>query len=474
MISLWSITKLTTKAAIRSHIFQLLLAMLLICVIFVPMTISGDGTAYGYIQISLKYSLAIVTFILSLSTVWLGCFSLSSDIESYQLHMVISKPVSRIKIWIGKWLGVLIIHLILLFLAGMSIYLIIIWQFSRQSFTPEQKAKIESEVMVGRRVFWPERPDINAMAKILFQKRMEQLQQESKNKAVINVDINEAAGLDEMRKRVVALLSEIRPGEGNMRPWRFTGIPNNDQPLFLRFRFYVNKISSKDQRITYGVWLVKREIETDKVVDGKKEKKAYYFPINDYPQQYMSGVFHEITLWPGSVLSDNSVEVAFISFDPENKPLFIQMSDGPKLLAKVGGFLGNYLRALAVSALQLIILAGLACAVACVMSMPTAVFLVFSYLLFGIFAQYLVGSGAESASEGITNFIGYWVSKVLLIIIIPMQNFEVSNFISNGELIEFSYMGKLFFSYFVLKALPLFLLGILLYKRREMGLVIRK
>ena len=105
--------------------------------------------------------------------------------------------------------------------------------------------------------------------------------------------------------------------------------------------------------------------------------------------------------------------------------------------------------------------------------MPVAVFMVFSYLLFGIFAQFLVGSGADSI-EGLSGFVGYWISRFLLIIIIPMQNFEVSGFISNGELIEFSLIGKLIFQYFILKALPLFLLGIWLYRRREMGLVIRK
>ena len=470
MISLWSIIKLTAKAALRSHIFQLLLVLLLLCVFLIPLTISGDGTAYGYIQISLKYSLAVITFILSLSVVWLSCFCMSSDVESYQLHMVISKPVSRGKIWIGKWAGILLIHLVLLLIAGTAIYFMVTWQFSRQSFTPEQKAKIESEVMVGRRVFWPERPDIDAIARQVLTQRLKELREQGKEKA-INTD--EATALSEMRKMVMARLSEIRPGEGNMHPWRFVDIPDNGQPLFLRFRFYVNKISSKDQRITYGQWFVMREIETDEVKDMKKVKKPYLFPVTAAPQQYMTGVYHELTLWPGSVLQDHSVAVAFVSSDPEEKPLILQMSDGPKLLAKVDGFLGNFLRALTVSALELIILAGLACAAGGIMSMPVAVFMVFSYLLFGIFAQFLVGSGADSI-EGLSGFVGYWISRFLLIIIIPMQNFEVSGFISNGELIEFSLIGKLIFQYFILKALPLFLLGIWLYRRREMGLVIRK
>ena len=58
--------------------------------------------------------------------------------------------------------------------------------------------------------------------------------------------------------------------------------------------------------------------------------------------------------------------------------------------------------------------------------------------------------------------------------VIPIQNFEVTNFVANGELIEFSFIGGLIWSYLLLRALPLFLIGIWLYRKRELGLVIRK
>ncbi|MDD3117863.1 MAG: hypothetical protein PHQ27_01670 [Victivallales bacterium] len=469
MISLWSIIKLTAKATMRSHIFQLLLALLLLCVFMIPMTIAGDGTAYGYIQISLKYSLAVITFILSLSVIWLGCYSMSTDVESYQLHLVISKPVSRLKIWIGKWLGVLLIHLVLLLIAGMTIYFLILWQFSRKSFAPEQKARIESEVMVGRRVFRPEAPDIDTIARKMLEQRLEELKR--RGDKVPEVDYKTA--LAEMRKVAVARFAEIQPGMSNIRAWHFSGIPDTGKPLFLRFRFYVNNVSSREQRVTRGQWFRAVEDTVDKD-DGKenKEKKAYPSALGP-PEQYMTGVFHEIKLLPKSVLWDNSVEVLFANLDPKDKPLILQMSDGPKLLVRATGFFGNFIRALAVSALELVILGGLACAVGGVMSMPVAIFMVFSYLLFGVFAQFLVGNGVENL-EGVTGYIGYWVSRGLMVLIIPMQNFDVSSYIADGELIEFALIGTLIFKYFILRALPLFLLGIMLYRRREMGLVIRK
>lgn len=99
----WAIVKLTLRNCVRSHLFQLLLFLLLLCVVLIPSTISGDGTAGGFIRISLLYSLSAVSTILALSSIWLGCFVMAQDIDNYQLHMVVTKPVSRVKIWLAKW-----------------------------------------------------------------------------------------------------------------------------------------------------------------------------------------------------------------------------------------------------------------------------------------------------------------------------------------------------------------------------------
>lgn len=469
MISLWAIIKLTARAALRSYVFQLLLAILMLSAFLVPATISGDGTAYGFIQISLQYSLGVTAFILSLSTVWLGCFSLSRDIESYQIHTVVSKPVSRSRIWLGKWLGILLIHATLLLLSATVIYTIIQWQFGSKNFKPEEKDRIMREVMVSRKVTYPEIPDINAMARAMLRQRLELLKQENQK-----VEVNEAEALADMRKKAMAGLSEVKPGPANAREWEFKNIPKiGGEILHLRFRMYVNKISSKDQRISRGIWFVFMDTKTGKKnADGSEEVQPAPYPTSEFPVQYMTGVFHELKIPSAAVLSDNSIKVTFINFDPENKPLFFQVSDGPKLLSRAGGFLQNYFRAVAVIFMRLAILAGIACAAGGLMSMPTAVFLVFSYLLAGIFAEFLVGP--DATPEGIMGHVGYWVSKALLLVVIPMQRFEVSNFISNGELIEMSLIGTLFVKYFIFKALPIFIIGVLLYRRRELGLVVRK
>ena len=59
-------------------------------------------------------------------------------------------------------------------------------------------------------------------------------------------------------------------------------------------------------------------------------------------------------------------------------------------------------------------------------------------------------------------------------VVIPMQKFEVSDTIADGELIELSFIGRFIIEIFVLRGLPIFAMAIYLYKRREIGLIIRK
>ena len=103
--------------------------------------------------------------------------------------------------------------------------------------------------------------------------------------------------------------------------------------------------------------------------------------------------------------------------------------------------------------------------------MPMAIFFVSGYLLFGIFAKMMLAAEfIDTMQETIGLYIGYAVN----FFIVPVQEFQVSGLVANGELIEFSLIGSLIFYYLICRALPLILLGIWLYRRRELGLVVRK
>jgi hypothetical protein len=103
--------------------------------------------------------------------------------------------------------------------------------------------------------------------------------------------------------------------------------------------------------------------------------------------------------------------------------------------------------------------------------MPVAIFMVVSYLLFGAFSVYMVNLDYVG---GAADRFGQLVGRVLLKVVIPLQNFDVTSVVSDGVLIEWSWIASLILNMIVLRALPLVVLGVILYRKRELGLIIRK
>ena len=468
-----AIVKLTFRHAVRSHIFQLLLGVLLLCIALIPTTVINSSAA-DFLKSALFYSLWIVSAVLGLSAMWLGCYVMTCDIDSYQLHMVVSKPVSRVVIWCGKWAGVCAVNLLLLVFASAAVYFIILWRFEELEFQPGEKERMRSEVLVGRRAFVADRPDYGEAVRELARRRIARLTAQGKT-----VDTNmQDKIIKDAQLEVVSADSEVKAGQ--IKSWHFSGIPVvPGQPLFLRYRPYINKVSSEDQRQTRLLWSVgiprERKTPQDGTLAAKNARTfdIYLYPLDDKPDQVMTGTFYEKELKPEwkPVSSDGQVFMTVANYDHLGGTLFFQPADGPRLLVPATGFAGNYARAVLVIGLELALLAALSCAFGGIVSMPVAVFMVASYLLFGAFSVYMVN--LEYVGSAADRF-GQMVGRILLKVVIPLQNFDVSSLVADGVLVEWSWVGALVLNMIVLRALPLVLLGIFLYRKRELGLIIRK
>ncbi len=462
----FAIVSLTLKNAVRSHVFQLLLLVLMLCVGIIPLSIGG-GSALDFVRVSLLYSIWSIVVILALASLWLGCFIMAQDVDSYQLHMVVTKPVSRVVIWLGKWTGINLINISLLIISLIAVYGIVMYRYQNDDrFTQADRKQIASEVLVGRRVFMPTRPDFAALARQELQERM-------KKTGVLDDEAQDKL-FAELLQQIGAGYSELAPNQ--VKGWIFENLPDiGDEPLFLRYRPYLGKVSSEDQRQTYLQWLVMRP-SGEAVLPSGERVAASEWPqlLSDSPEQIFSGVFYEKTI-PGEwkvISPDHKVRVAVTNMDRFGDKHYYQPADGPKLLLRICGFEGNYLRMVVVLIVQMALLSALACAFGGFLTMPTAVFVVASYLLLGSFSTLLTDQSFYVSTAW--DQIGQNLAKLLLLVVIPLQAFDVTELLSTGELIEYSLIWKLFFHYFLLRGLPLFLFGIWMYRKRELGLAVRK
>src|SRR5579872_4409407 len=148
MQRLFAITWLTWKAALRFKLFLVVAVLLLASVVGLPLLIKDDGTARGFTQILLTYTLSTVTALLGLSTLWLACGTLARDIEECQMQVVAVKPIARWQIWLGKWLGIVSLNAALLAIVGVSIYGMLQWRASR--LPAAEQDVLRNEVLVAR------------------------------------------------------------------------------------------------------------------------------------------------------------------------------------------------------------------------------------------------------------------------------------------------------------------------------------
>ena len=524
-----SIVKLTLRNVFRSHVFRLLFVLLVLCVVFVPASIEGDGTARGFIQVSLKFSLFSVALMLALSAVWSSSMAMTQDVEGYQLHMVITKPVSRVTIWAAKAVGIFSVHALLLVVASVLVYTAVITRYNAQVTPPEEldrinarvaelateveqmpntkerdqrqhrlnelreeqrqirmaleeDRRIRNEVLVARRRFVPvgtvwddtlqktvEMPIsskryVNARARSKFRALLE----DNQKQGIVWDTGTQQARLAEMNVAVTVEESQIKFGE--RKSWKIAGLPKlTDRPLYLRFRTFVTQVSDHTERYTFGQWYYSRVTTREDGVTMADPNN--WVPLTSTPQQYRTNQFATIELPTGLVDSEGTVYVSFVNHDPDGEDMFFQIFDGPHIYVPFGNFTANYFKNVLVIMIALAILCGLSSAAGGVLSMPTAIFVVVTYIMFGVFADIVIHYEFIS---GLGDVIAQKVGNVVLLGVVPLQNFDVSTKVADGIMVEWAFVGKLFLQDLIFRGMPLFLLGIFLYWRREMGLVIRK
>ncbi len=346
MQRLLAIATLTWKAAFRFRLFWVLTALLLGSVVVLPLLLKDDGTARGFTQILLTYTLGVITTLLGFSTLWLACGTLARDVEECQMQMVAVKPIARWQIWLGKWLGLLMLNAALLALAGGSVYALLQWRAHR--LPADQQRVLRNEIFVARAALKPPMPDIEAEVEQIFQRRIKETPISPQEQPLLR---------KELREKVKARDQIVPPGY--QRIWNIDlGLKKTllrDQPLFLRVKFYAAQTNAAGSY--YGIWQI-----------GPPEPdKAFLKEMN-----VAASSFSEFEVPPNLFDENGRLRIAFINRDAST--LLFPLEEGLEILYREGSFGLNFARGCGVILCWLALLAALGLAAASFMSFPVAAF----------------------------------------------------------------------------------------------------
>jgi hypothetical protein len=451
-----AISWLTWKAALRFRLFLVIAALLILAVVGLPLIIKDDGTARGFTQILLTYTLSAVTALLGLSTLWLSCGTLARDIEECQIQVVATKPIARWQIWLGKWLGIISLNALLLALSGACIYGLLQWRASK--LPAEEQKVLRSEVLVARGSAREQNFDaqIDAETERILQGRL-------KTSPVDKVDLAEVRR--QIREQVKADFQLVPPGQPH--GWQIDlGFAKNflrDKPLQLRVKFNAaNKSSS-------GTFLALWQAG----VPGTAKLWQTETPMSLAPD-----TFHEFEIPPN--LFDDKGVLTIVFLNPNSTSLLFPLEDGMEVLYPQGSFALNFARGLGIIFCWLALMAALGLTAASFLSFPVATFFSLALLAVALSGGTLaetIDAGSVAAGNEETGVAGHSgadaflipMYKGMLAVVQLVQNYSPIDALSTGRSIPWSELGAAFAQIVLLLGGVVALAGIILFGRRELA-----
>jgi hypothetical protein len=455
MQRLFAITWLTWKAAFRFKLFLVVAVLLLASVVALPLLIKDDGTARGFTQILLTYTLSTVSGLLGLSTLWLACGTLARDIEECQMQVVAVKPIARWQIWLGKWLGIMSLNAALLSLAGFSIYGLLQWRASR--LPPDEQNVLRNEVLVARGSAKPP-----TFGKDIDNEVERRLEERLKKTRIDRADLTEVR--KQIREQVKADYQLVPPSYA--KKWVIDlGLARNylrNQPLYLRIKF--NTADRSSSGTFGGLWEVG---DPPRTLAWRSEVMSL-----------APDTFHEFAIEPNLFDQNGTLTVQF--FNLNDTALLFPLDEGFEVLYREGGFGVNFIRGLGIIFCWMALLAALGLCAASFLSFPVAAFCALGLLTL-VFAS---GTMANAVSEGtIANYNaekGTKGSSPADVVVIPTfrailkiislaRDFSPIDSLSTGRSVTWEQLGMAVAQIVGLLSGSLAVFGIFIFTRRELA-----
>jgi hypothetical protein len=451
---LLAIAGLTWKAALRFRLFLAIAVLLLLAVVGLPILIKDDGTARGFTQILLTYTLSAITALLGISTLWLSCGTLARDIEECQIQVVATKPIARWQIWIGKWLGIISLNAALLVLSGACVYGLLLWRATKLPVA--ERIILRNEVMVARGSIKP--PDVQAeIAKVAHTVLEDRL----KHSPVTQADLPEVQ--KDIEEQVKAEYQVVPAGY--IKTWEIklaSGKSLEGEPLQLRIKF--NAAQKTASGTLNGFWQV-----------GVPGKTQFW---RSEAMSLAPDTFHEFEVPAGLADTNNVLTIAFANMN--DTAVLFPLEDGMEVLYRQGSFGMNFARGLGIIFFWMALLAAIGLASASFLAFPVAAFLSLFILTMAFSAGTLTSVVSEGTIDTNSGATSNPVISVLNRVIVPTfrvalkiinfaRDFSPIDSLSSGRSITWGELGLAFVQIVLVLGGFFAVFGIFIFNRRELA-----
>jgi hypothetical protein len=447
MHSVWAVAINTIKQALRIKIAVVFTILLIILLPALGFTTTGDETLKGRLQTFVSYALSLTSFLLCLLTIIVSVYTVTSDIEKRQIFTVITKPIRRYQLILGKLLGVIALDVILLCLFSAIIYTITI-------YTPKYIKASEQELIEANNEFFTARGSLNVPVVDVTQEVTDRYNDlDRRGELPANVPRDEI--ITQLTQQ--AQLAKRAAGVGQPLLWEFNNVKPLAENIFIKFKYDVS-VNPLDSQV-WGRWFV-GDYQFFKY--GTQSKT----PIYDEMHKHSVRDFHEIKV-PAEVVPEHGhLAVAFMNA-PMNSVAIIFPPDGLEVLYKADSFGSNFVRAVLLILFRLIFLACLGVLAASFLSFPVAILFCFVIFFTASFSGFVLES-FDFLGENIGVIYSYslkWVIQLLP----RFDKYNPTTFLVPARLISWPFLAKCALLMVCIKAFLILIFSLIIFRYREIA-----
>ncbi|MEN6307067.1 MAG: ABC transporter permease [Anaerohalosphaeraceae bacterium] len=453
MDKIWAIARNTMAQALRMKIAGVVIVLLLILLPMMSMIMIGDGTLLGKLQTFSSYGLSLVGILLCILTIAISTFTLSDEMKRRQIFLVVTKPIRRWQILIGKFLGIAILDVVLLGLFSGLIFGLTIYMPRFVPADPGDILKAEDEFFTARTGL---KTSLDEQA---LQERVKQRYEKLKEDRRLPETMTQVEVLTELMRE--ERMSEQSVEVGRARKWSFKNIhPSSDPNTMIFVRYKLDTSNAVSDITVYGLWAV-GDLEAYEQGAG-----TLITPIYNVQKDSATRTVQEFAVPADAVTKEGTLEVGFMN-NPNLNATTVIVQD-LEVLYKVGTFTGNFWRATLLLLIRLLFLAALGITLTTWLSFPVAVLACLAIFSAGIVNGFIIES-IDGLGVGIGMIYLYTIKPFLLLLPQFDGVYNPTGYIISGRMIQWLFLLKTAAVTIGIKGLILLGFGIFVFRRREVA-----
>lgn len=469
-----AIAHTAVKESVRLRVSVFFIVVLLLLLPLIPAMVSSENALRYRIQSFISNSMGATYYLAALMTIFLSCATVSLEIRDRQIWQLMTKPVTRVRYLLGKWLGIVVVNLVLLLVAGVSIFTFVQFMRDLPAQNEMDRRAVETEVLAARIAVYPTYKTLDRQA------LMEEVDRRITNDFTVMQEIQQGLRNEQTERRELAkrLQQEhyqrqrIIPA-GMMQEYRFEGLTEAQRrglTLKVRYRIHYHEDSTHERHpITFIV---------------KKNGRWTGGPIE---REYVPTMSDFLTLLPQAI-SDHAEDAGTLTLGVVNGYIDPQTGDvmpGPntpyslnfdpedfEVLFIAGSFEANYFRAMLVMWVKLAFLAMLGIACATILSFPVACLTSLTVFLAATIGPFLADSLQEfdvQSAWRIDRVIIKAIATVMVYLFEPFGQYDPTGQLVEGRLIAWRGVIRAFGQLGILWNGLALALGYLAFRDRELA-----